>query len=159
MGPFPDVSGGPGFGVELREVHGEMDSTAAERYDFSGLCPAFKDISPARRSRRWAALWRPSQAEVGLTREAGRYCGTLRASRSRRFANLKEIDGFQSRITVGWVVYLTRLYYMPHRMPAAHGVGVGGWDAFGKVKVTGHVRNDNFRMTSTVRTTALMSSE
>jgi hypothetical protein len=82
----------PGFGLELREVdHGEIDSTAAARYDFSGLAWEAEVMSPARRSSLSAAppFRCPDQADVGLRRDAGRYFGILRASRLRRLANSK----------------------------------------------------------------------
>jgi hypothetical protein len=37
----------PGFGVELLDVdHGEIDSTAAAKYDFSGLAWEVEVMSP-----------------------------------------------------------------------------------------------------------------
>jgi hypothetical protein len=81
-----------GLGVELREVaHGDIDSTAAARYDFSGFDGGSEIMFPARRSSRLAVSRFRSQMEDCSTREAGRYFGTPRTDRYtclRRLANL-----------------------------------------------------------------------
>ena len=90
----------PGFGVELREVdHGEIDSTAAARYDFSGLAWEVEVMPPARRSSLSAAPRScrpaPDQADVESTIGARRYRGNLRARRLRRHANVMRVPQFK----------------------------------------------------------------
>jgi hypothetical protein len=74
--------------VEVREVHGEIDSTAAERYDFSALADVLEVMPTGPRPSRLALLCRDDQAAAGFTRAVDKYSGTRSAKRRIRCANL-----------------------------------------------------------------------
>lgn len=79
-----------GLGVELRELalQGVMDSTAADRYDFSGFGTGLEVISSARRSSRPAAPLFPLRADEVPAIGRGRCWGSLERSRRSMLANL-----------------------------------------------------------------------
>lgn len=84
-----------GTGVELLELpQGDNESTAAERYDFSGLesVDVAEAMSAGRRSSRLPELSFACQSGMYFVKDLSRYLGSCLANLWMKFANLKAID-------------------------------------------------------------------